>query len=107
MTATLLKGLTSMFHVRGQWYQWLRISAVFLVLSMISFVGDAMAQDNCEEVKNMARNSPNSDKPIVVSMMDLRNNAADYFGKTVTVDGELHRTFTNNAFTIEGGDWAN
>jgi hypothetical protein len=53
----------------------------------------------------MARNSPNADQPIVVSITELRNNAAQYFGKTVTVEGELHRSFTDKVFTIEGGKW--
>ncbi len=53
----------------------------------------------------MTRNSPNSDMPVIVSMSELRDNAGMYYGKTVTVDGEMHRQFTDNIFTIEGGDW--
>ena len=50
---------------------------------------DGMAQNNCNQIQTMVRSSPNADQPIVVSMMELRSNAAMYYGKTVTVDGEL------------------
>src|SRR5262245_36192738 len=46
------------------------------------------------------------DNPIVVNINDLRHNPEDYYGKVVTVDGELHRVFTDNVYTIENsGFW--
>src|SRR5262245_38292812 len=38
---------------------------------------------------------------IIVSMEELEKHPEDYYGKLVTVDGELHRTFSDNVFTIE------
>ena len=94
-------------HVRGKCYRSLLIVLILVVLNTIYLARNVLAQSNCGEVQKMARSSPNADKPIEVSMMELRNNAPNYYGKTVTVDGELHRTFTDKVFTIEGGDWAN
>ena len=31
------------------------------------------------------------------------NHPDDYFGKTVTLEGEMHRTFSDGVFSIEGG----
>ena len=78
---------------------------VVLLLGLSWLANQAMAQDNCKEIRNIARSSANADQPIIVTMMDLRENPEAYYGKTVTVDGELNRTFTDNAFTIEGGDF--
>jgi len=37
-----------------------------------------------------------------VSCEELRRRAARYYGQTVTVDGELHRTLSDRLFTICG-----
>jgi hypothetical protein len=64
-----------------------------------------MAQSDCkQQMQQMTQNSPNADSPIIISMSELRDNPEKYYGKTVTVDGEVHRLFTDNVFTIEGGD---
>jgi hypothetical protein len=39
--------------------------------------------------------------PIVISMEELEDNPESYYGKTVTVEGELHRIFNDKVFTIE------
>jgi hypothetical protein len=48
-----------------------------------------------------------SGSPIVVTMEELQENPSAYYGKTVTVEGEMHRTFTDHVFTIEDdGFWS-
>jgi hypothetical protein len=42
-----------------------------------------------------------SDSPVYVSMKELETRPEDYYGKTVTVDGELNKTFGDTVFTIE------
>jgi len=37
---------------------------------------------------------------IIVSMEELEKHPEDYYGKLVTVDGELHQTFSDKVFTI-------
>jgi len=39
--------------------------------------------------------------PVVISMSELEKNPESYYGQTVTIDGEMHRIFTDNVFTIE------
>jgi hypothetical protein len=87
--------------------KWLLLWAALLAFPLRPWSGvRLLAQNqNCGDVQKMARNSPNADQPVVVSIRELRNNAPAYFGKTVTVDGEYHRTFTDKVFTIEGGQW--
>jgi hypothetical protein len=78
-----------------------------LLVGMCWLSTDGLAQSDCQRIKDMARNSPNADSPIVVSMQELRDNAERYYGKTVRVEGEMHRIFTDKVFTIEGGDRPN
>lgn len=78
---------------------------IVLLLGLSWLANQTLAQGNCNDIRDKARSSANADQPIVVSMMDLRENPEAYYGKTVTVDGELNRTFTDKAFTIEGGDF--
>jgi hypothetical protein len=40
-----------------------------------------------------------------VKLDDLIDHKEDFYGKTVTVDGEMHRTFTESVFTIEDDDF--
>ena len=84
----------------------LAVKMVPLFVAMCWLSADGMAQGDCkQQIQKMAQNSPNADNPTTVSMSELRDNAGMYYGKTVTVDGEMHREFTDNVFTIEGGDW--
>jgi hypothetical protein len=39
-----------------------------------------------------------------VKLDDLIDHKEEYYGKTVTVEGEMHRIFTDNVFTIEDDD---
>jgi hypothetical protein len=57
-----------------------------------------MGMSNCKEGLT---SSDNRDNPILVTIEELRKNRDNYYGKTVTVDGDIHRTFTDNVFTIE------
>jgi hypothetical protein len=44
--------------------------------------------------------------PILVTMEELEKNPEAYYGKTVTVEGEMHRIFSDKVFTIEDdGFW--
>ena len=44
--------------------------------------------------------------PILLTMEELEKNPEAYYGKTVTVEGEMHRIFTDKVFTIEDdGFW--
>jgi hypothetical protein len=59
--------------------------------------------EDCREEILASRDFPSSENPIVVSIRELQNNPEEFYNKTVTVDGELHRDFTENVFTIDGG----
>ena len=73
------------------------------VLIGISFLPiEGMAQSDCRQVLTMNRDPESAKTPIPVLMGELQKNPENYYGKTVTVDGELHRTFTETVFTIEG-----
>jgi len=52
-----------------------------------------------ETVAEMASGTPNTS--VVYKLGKLLNDPADYLGKTITVDGEMHRQFTERVFTIE------
>src|SRR5215471_4738111 len=56
---------------------------------------------SCRQNSAGIRHYRSSDEPIVASIKQLKEKPEDYYGKTVTVDGELHRTFSDNVFTIE------
>jgi len=40
-----------------------------------------------------------------IKLDTVLNHPEDYFGKTVTVEGEMHRTFSDNVFSIEDDDF--
>ena len=42
------------------------------------------------------------ENPLPVTIDDLRHHGECYYGKTVTVDGKLDDTYSDNAFTIKG-----
>ncbi len=83
----------------------MRLIPVLIGISFLPFAVRARqeTQIDCRQSLLMNRDAASSDNPIVVSMEDLQKIPEDYYGKTVTVDGELHRKFTDNVFTIEGG----
>ena len=56
---------------------------------------------SCRQNSAGIRHYRSSDEPIVASIKQLKEKPEDYYGETVTVDGELHRTFADNVFTIE------
>jgi hypothetical protein len=67
-----------------------------LFLSALTMVGQT---NQCRE--ELVTEQGGGGTPIVVSMEELQKNPQNYYGKTVTVDGEMHRTFTDRVFTIE------
>jgi len=78
--------------------------ATVVGLALIPIPGIAMqtTREDCRKSIAEYRDFPSSESPIVVSMKELQKNPEDYYGKTVTVDGELHRDFNDNVFTIAG-----
>jgi hypothetical protein len=42
-----------------------------------------------------------SQTEVVYKLGQMLNHSEDYIGKTITVDGEMHRQFTDRVFTIE------
>jgi hypothetical protein len=83
-----------------------RLMAVVAGLALMPIPGMAMQRtsDDCRNSIAEYRDFPSSENPIVVSMKELQKNPEDYYGKTVTVDGQLHRDFNDNVFTIASGD---
>jgi hypothetical protein len=58
-------------------------------------------QNLYEECRRSIRATFTGGAPIAISMETLQKFPEDYYGKTVTVEGELHRDFTDKVFTIE------
>jgi hypothetical protein len=54
----------------------------------------------CGETAAAMGNGPGQTE-VVYHLGDMLNHAEDYLGKTITVDGEMHRQFTDKVFTIE------
>jgi hypothetical protein len=83
-----------------------RFIGLFVVLIGISALPiDGVARhhgNECRENILMSRDIASSNTPIPVLMDELQKNPENYYGKTVQVQGELHRDFTSNVFTIEG-----
>ena len=67
-----------------------------------SVVIASQSQSDCRQNLLMHREESSINNPIAVSMKELQRNPDQYYGKTVTVDGELHRDFADNVFTIAG-----
>jgi hypothetical protein len=79
-------------------------AALLLVLLVVIWsLPAAMGQGNCRQSILESRDRQTVNEPIAVSMKELENAPDDFYGKTVTVEGELHRTFTDKVFTIEDG----
>jgi hypothetical protein len=77
---------------------------LILVLIGVSFLplyGAPQAENACRQSLNLAPDPSLKDSPIVVSIHELQKHPEDFYGRTVTVKGELHRDFTDNVFTIE------
>jgi hypothetical protein len=75
--------------------------AGILLLAMYG-IASAETERSCRQSIWMNSDQASSDNPIVVSIKDLRNSPEWYYGKMVTVDGELNQDFADNIFTIEG-----
>jgi len=75
-----------------------------LALVPIRGIATQRTSDDCRNSIAEYRDFPSSENPIVVSARELQKSPEDYYGKTVTVDGQLHRDFSENVFTISGSD---
>jgi len=83
----------------------IRFIPIVIGISFLSIHGIANQEPtsggSCRQSQPGTRHNRSAEEPIIVSMKDLEKHPEDYYGKTVTVDGELHRTFSDNVFTIE------
>jgi hypothetical protein len=59
-------------------------------------------QSDCRQSLSTTGDAGRASNPIPVLMSQLQKNPEDYYGKTVSVHGELHRDMTDSVFTIEG-----
>ena len=77
---------------------------LFLGIILLSIYSSASGetQQSCRQSLMMNRDEDSRNNPIVVSIKQLERVPEQYYGKTVTVAGELHRDFTDNIFTIKG-----
>src|SRR4051812_44941660 len=83
----------------------MNVMCVLLGISFLPSAGMARQKapdkDDCRQSLTTA-GSGSGDAPMVVTMKDLQDNPSNYYGKTVSVSGQLHRRYTNYVFTIEG-----
>jgi hypothetical protein len=78
-----------------------KLIPILIGISLLPMPGMAQQPMGMSDCKEGLTTSDNRDNPIVVTIDELRKNRDNYYGKTVTVDGNIHRTFTDNVFTIE------
>jgi len=86
----------------------LRISLVLIVIFGLTALGTAGQQQSSLDDKNCAPGTTHSTVPGTAETAKLDtvlNHPEDYFGKTVTVKGEMHRTFSDKVFSIEDDDF--
>src|SRR5262245_58607413 len=77
---------------------------VCVVFCLSSYgMGREPLQSDCRQTMNTVLDTAMTSEPIVISMRTLEEDPDQYYGKSVTIDGELHRTFSDNVFTIEDG----
>src|SRR5262245_31463400 len=83
-----------------------RLISVLICIPFLSINGVALAQDTDSDAGSVQASDPDSapaqgcrqnmsgmtgDQPILVSMEEIEKNPEDYYGKRVTVEGEMHR----------------
>jgi len=78
-----------------------KLIPILFGMCLLPIAGMAQQPTGMADCKQGLTRSDNQDNPIVVTIEELRKNRDNYYGKTVTVDGNIHRTFTDNVFTIE------
>jgi hypothetical protein len=79
-----------------------RLIAILIGISFLPISGMAAQQseDDCKQML-MSGGATNSENPAIVSIEELRTHGDTYYGTAVTVDGEVHRAFTDKVLTIE------
>jgi len=91
-----------------------KLFTIVIGILLLSSVNGLAIQDHddddddvspCREKADTNMSTVAWDEPIVVQMEDLTKEPELFYGKVVTVDGELHREFTDSIFTIEDGGW--
>ena len=87
----------------------IRLIPIVIGISFLSIHGIANQEPTsggtCRQSQPGTRHNRSGDEPIIVSMKELERHPEDYYGKTVTVDGEFHRIFSDNVFTIENSSF--
>jgi len=83
----------------------IRLSVLLIGLAFLSLDATARPQSSSKSDCRaaMVGDGASEQTPLAVSMSDLQKDPESYYGKYVTTEGELHRIFTENAFTIEDG----
>jgi hypothetical protein len=86
------------------------LSAPKLILIMVGILcfsingmaaHDPLGQSDCRQSFRNTVAAADTDSPLEVDIDDLQDYPENYYGKAVTVEGEMHRIFTDNVFTIE------
>jgi LPXTG-motif cell wall-anchored protein len=76
----------------------LRLNLVLVAILGLVSLGVASPQDTHKAHKPLRCGSD-------LKLDTVLNHPDDYFGKTVTVEGEMHRTFNDRVFSIEDDDF--
>jgi len=60
------------------------------------------SEEKASECPAMCASQGTPDNPLQVTIDDLRHHGECYYGKTVTTEGKIDDTYSDNAFTIKG-----
>jgi len=80
---------------------------LFVIFGLTAF-GTAGGQQSSLDDKNCGPGTTHSTVPgtaVNAKLDTVLGHPEDYFGKTVTVEGEMHRTFSERVFSIEDDDF--
>ena len=86
-------------YTSNRFFKPLLVATLLTVLIAIPSI-NGWAQEDCKETMNAAVTAASSQDPITISMKDLQKRPEQYYGKEVTVAGEVSRAFGPNIFTI-------
>jgi len=86
-------------YTSNRFFKPLLVATLLTVLIAVPSI-NGWAQEDCKQAMNAAVAAASNQEPITVSMKDLQKRPEDYYGKEVTIAGEINRSFTPNIFTI-------
>src|SRR5262245_44304511 len=78
-----------------------RLFLLFALVFSLSTIGIS-AQNNCSQYTKPSAGASTGE---MVKLDTLIEHKEQYYGKTITVEGEMHRIFTDHVFTIEDDDF--